>query len=92
MYGLDISSGMEDPSKFIHAFYGGFHRAAWALALGWLIFACTRGYGGEWMLLQGTVTSIYRLHILRYYIAGSPIRRHFLRNKCTDNNKSLWAY
>ena len=47
MYGLDISSGMEDPSKFIHAFYGGFHRAAWALALGWLIFACTRGYGGE---------------------------------------------
>ena len=53
MYGLDISSGMEDPSKFIHAFYGGFHRAAWALALGWLIFACTRGYGGEWMQLQG---------------------------------------
>merc|ERR1712141_154689 len=28
VYGLDISSGMEDPSKFIHAFYGGFHRAA----------------------------------------------------------------
>ena len=28
-----------------------------------------------------TVTSIYSLHILKY-IAGSPIRRHFLRNKC----------
>ena len=32
-----------------------------------------------------TVTSIYRLHILRY-IAGSPIRRHFLRNKCSRRN------
>ena len=32
--------------------------------------------------ISSTVTSIYRLHILKY-IAGSPIRRHFRRNKCT---------
>ena len=33
------------------------------------------------MKLLQCVTSIYRLHILRY-IAGSPIRRHFCLNKC----------
>ena len=49
IYGLDISllPLMETPSKFENAFYGGFHRAAWAVALGWLIFACCRGYGGK---------------------------------------------
>ena len=34
-------------SKFVNAFYGGFHRAAWGIALGWLIFACCKGYGGD---------------------------------------------
>ena len=50
VYGLDLPSHM-DPnnptSKFVNAFYGGFHRAAWGIALGWLIFACCKGYGGD---------------------------------------------
>ena len=50
IYGLDLPSAMDpnnSPSKFVNAFYGGFHRAAWGIALGWLIFACCKGYGGE---------------------------------------------
>merc|ERR1712029_148058 len=29
-----------------HSVYGGFHRFAWSVAIGWVIFACCRGYGG----------------------------------------------
>ena len=47
IYGLNIHATMEPLSDELTAFYGGFHRAAWALALGWLIIACCRGYGGK---------------------------------------------
>ena len=48
VYGLnlpEIYSGHE-LSKSATYIYGGFHRLAWGLALGWLVFACCRGYGG----------------------------------------------
>lgn len=49
IYGLDVrlANVTKTYSAFENAFYGGFHRAAWALALSWLIFSCCRGYGGE---------------------------------------------
>ena len=51
VYGLNIKIDMEPLSDGLSAFYGGFHRAAWAIALGWLIFACCRGYGGNFLQL-----------------------------------------
>ena len=54
VYGLDLPSHMppnEPLSKFVNAFYGGFHRAAWGIALGWLIFACCKGYGGNFEVM-----------------------------------------
>ncbi len=46
IYGLNIRFDMTPPSHAVNVIYGGFHRLGWSLALGWLIFACARGYGG----------------------------------------------
>jgi peptidoglycan/LPS O-acetylase OafA/YrhL len=49
VYGLDISGAEFFNKKLSMAeniIYGGFHRLAWAIAISWVIFACSRGYGG----------------------------------------------
>ena len=47
-----------------HSVYGGFHRFAWSVAIGWVIFACCRGYGGiKWKksILKGKVYDIIEI-------------------------------
>ena len=49
VYGLDIPNVMFDGktlSMTENILYGGFHRLAWAMAVSWVIFTCSRGYGG----------------------------------------------
>ncbi|CAG0883124.1 unnamed protein product [Darwinula stevensoni] len=36
----------EQLSVTANAFYGGFHRTAWATCVAWVVFACVNGYGG----------------------------------------------
>ena len=51
--GVTVDDFMTPPEKELslaaHAVYGGFHRFAWAVAIGWVVFACCRGYGGNFL-------------------------------------------
>ena len=51
-------------SRTASAIYGGFYKPAWALSVGWVIFACCRGYGGTKTNIQNpkrTITTFPRL-------------------------------
>ena len=73
VYGLNIKIDMEPLSDGLAAFYGGCHRAAWALALGWLIFACCRGYGGNFLQLFLTHCLKITKNVSYYNIASAAI-------------------
>ena len=68
IYGLNITADMDPISRSSNVIYAGFHRAAWGLALGWLIFACCRGYGG-WInefLSWGAFVPLSRMSYIIY--------------------------
>jgi hypothetical protein len=48
VYGLDLGiNRLNTPLNTAeNVSYAGLHRLAWGLALGWVILACCRGYGG----------------------------------------------
>ena len=59
--GLAIVYGINIPQNFPlittlsmteKILYGGFHRLAWAMAVSWVIFTCSRGYGGKFQLIN----------------------------------------
>ena len=65
VYGIDFpNSGMgigtpeTTMSRTASAIYGGFYKPAWALSVGWVIFACCRGYGGTKINIQNPKRTI----------------------------------
>jgi hypothetical protein len=66
--GLAIVYGLTpyvDPSKvpeispLLKMTYGPLHRTAWAFVIAWVIFACSRGYGGSVLPIQFRLTPTF---------------------------------
>ena len=62
IYGLSAYLHADDEmTTATRIFYGSLHRTAWAMALSWVIFACTKGYGGQCMCSLGLLTTLIRI-------------------------------
>lgn len=56
-----FSGEVYHPPVAASVFYNGFGKAAWAVALGWVVFACVKGYGGEITLTNFKVLFLHTL-------------------------------
>ncbi|XP_063822750.1 nose resistant to fluoxetine protein 6-like [Ostrinia nubilalis] len=74
-------------NQFLDSMYNSFIRPAWALALGWLVFACAHGYAGPinwllslhvWKLPARLSYAMYILHYgLMFLVNGSATTPQF---------------
>ena len=65
-------------NPLIRVSYGALHRSAWATAIGWIIFACTHGYGGyaNRVLSSKFFIPLSRLSFAAYLIHFSCIKAY----------------
>lgn len=80
-YPLQVPS--YDDSVLGSAFYESISRVAWSVALAWLVFACTQGYGGPvnwflslagWQPLARMSYSIYLVHLPLQLVLAAQVR------------------
>lgn len=54
-------SQVPEISSAVSMTYGPLHRFAWGIAIGWIIFACSRGYGGTDAIHYKTIKAARKL-------------------------------
>lgn len=78
-------------NPFVRVSYGALHHSAWAIAIGWIIFACTHGYGGfinqflSWKLFLPISRLSYAAYLIHYNIIkayASHLRKPFYFTEC----------
>ncbi|XP_057379360.1 nose resistant to fluoxetine protein 6-like [Daphnia carinata] len=78
-------------NPFIRISYGAFHHSAWAIAVGWIIFTCTHGYGGfinqflSWKLFLPFSRLSYAAYLIHYNMIkayASHLRKPFYFTEC----------
>ncbi|XP_046631179.1 nose resistant to fluoxetine protein 6-like isoform X4 [Daphnia pulicaria] len=71
-------------NPFIVVSYGVLHHSAWAITIGWIIFACTHGYGGiinrflSWKLFLPFSRMSYAVYLIHVNLAisyGAQLRK-----------------
>ncbi|XP_057379361.1 nose resistant to fluoxetine protein 6-like isoform X1 [Daphnia carinata] len=59
-------------NPFVRVLYGALHHSAWAITVGWIIFACTHGYGGiihrflSWKLFLPFSRLSYAVYLIHF--------------------------
>ncbi|XP_045034184.1 nose resistant to fluoxetine protein 6 isoform X2 [Daphnia magna] len=59
-------------NPFVRVSYGALHHSAWAITVGWIIFACTHGYGGiihrflSWKLFLPFSRLSYAVYLIHF--------------------------
>ncbi|EFX71086.1 hypothetical protein DAPPUDRAFT_60562 [Daphnia pulex] len=89
VYGLTPyvdESKVPEISSAVSMTYGPLHRTAWAFVIGWIIFACSRGYGGfvNWFLswkgfmpLGRLTYCVYLIHYDFLTVFTSSVRKQY---------------
>ena len=54
LYGLIpfVDEAVPEMNDFTRVAFGAFSRLTWAISVGWIIFACVKGYGGMLILMD----------------------------------------
>uniref|UniRef100_A0A7M5UX50 Nose resistant-to-fluoxetine protein N-terminal domain-containing protein n=2 Tax=Clytia hemisphaerica TaxID=252671 RepID=A0A7M5UX50_9CNID len=85
--------------------YGAFHRLVWAIAVGWIVYACQNGFGGyinsflswgAWVPISRLTFAAYLVHplVIFFFYGISERPYHYQDNMIVYNMFSniFWAY
>ena len=95
IYGLETTEFLEtgqEKTQIEANFYAGFHRFFWAVALSWIVFSCSKGYGGfvNRFLSWEVFLPLSRLSYTSYLLHGTVIFLCFANFRFAMHFTHIW--